>query len=76
MNNVRIVGCTDLMLKQNEKVTTDIQSEKGCLICNVPTDYDKSYEMVKKMDWQIAQASKVVCAGLIAFIIYNSFTKN
>jgi GR25 family glycosyltransferase involved in LPS biosynthesis len=72
MNNMRIVGCTDLMLKQNPKVKTDIQSEEGCLICNVPTDYDKSYELVKKMDWQIAQASKVVCVSLIAFIIYQN----
>jgi hypothetical protein len=72
MNNLRIVGCTDLMLQQNQKVKTDIQSENGCLICNVPTDYDKSYEMVKKMDWQIAQASKLVCVGLIALIIYQN----
>lgn len=76
LNNIRIVGCTNFMLRQHQATTSNIQSEGGCLICNVPTDYDKTYEMVKKWEWKIAQASEVVCVGLIAYIVYQSLRVN
>jgi len=76
LNNVRIVGCTEFRLQQHQATTSNIQSEGGCLICNVPTDYDKMYEMVKKWEWKLAQASEVVCVGMIAYIIYKTFTNN
>ena len=60
LNNIRIVGCKNLMLKQYERAKTDIQSDKGCKICNIPTDYDKKYSLVPKMEWKIAQTVEVL----------------
>jgi GR25 family glycosyltransferase involved in LPS biosynthesis len=75
LNDIRIVGCKKLMLRQNEKVKTDIQSDKGCKICNVPTDYDKKYSLVPKTKWQIAQGAEVVAVILAGFIIYQNFIR-
>lgn len=72
LNDVRIVGCKKLILKQNDKVKTDIQSDKGCKICNVPTDYDKKYSLVPKTKWQIAQGVEVLSLFLVGFIIYQN----
>ena len=70
-NDVRLVGCQNLILKQNIKVTTDIQSEDGCAICNIPIDYDKSSLVVSKMEWRLAQMSEVICVGLLVYFIYK-----
>jgi GR25 family glycosyltransferase involved in LPS biosynthesis len=75
LNNVRIVGCKNLMLRQNERAKTDIQSEKGCKICNVPTDYDKKFSLVPKTTWQIAQGAEVVAVILAGFIVYQNFIR-
>jgi len=75
LNDIRIVGCKKLMLRQNEKVQTDIQSEKGCKICNVPTDYDKKYSLVPKTQWQIAQGVEIVAVLLAGFIVYQNFIR-
>jgi len=72
MNNIRIVGSPTLLLEQAE-LKTDIQPDKYCHICNIPTDYEKNYEMVSKMEWRLAQASEVVCIGLIIYFIYNKY---
>jgi glycosyl transferase family 25 len=70
-NDLRLVGCQNLMLKQNIKVTTDIQSEEGCAICNIPIDYDKTSMVVSKMEWRLAQMSEVICVGLLVYFIYK-----
>jgi GR25 family glycosyltransferase involved in LPS biosynthesis len=75
LNDVRIVGCKKLMLRQNDKVKTDIQSDNGCKICNVPTDYDKKYSLVPKTKWQIAQSVEVLSLFLVGFIIYQNFIR-
>jgi glycosyl transferase family 25 len=69
----RTVGCTNLILKQNQKVKTDIQSEKGCDICNVPVDYGKTHTMVSKVEWRTAQAIEIIAIGLISYIIYQQY---
>ncbi len=71
LNDLRIVGCTDLMLEQTQRVKTDIQSDKGCQICNVPTDFDTNYKMITKTEWYISQTSKVISLGLITYFIYK-----
>jgi len=75
LNDVRIVGCKKLMLRQNDKVKTDIQSDKGCKICNVPTDYDKKYSLVPKTDWQIARGVEILSVFLAGLIIYQNFIR-
>ena len=70
-NDVRVVGSRNLMLQQNIKVKTDIQSEKGCAICNVPVDYEKTSMMVSKMEWRLAQMSEVICVGLLVYYVYK-----
>lgn len=75
INDIRIVGCTHLNLQQNQKVKTDIQSESGCKICNVPTDYDKNYKMVTTMEWKVAQAAEIAVVGLFAYFIYQQWIK-
>jgi len=72
MNNIRIIGSPTLLLEQAE-VKTDIQPSSICHICNVPTDYEKKYEMVSKMEWRLAQASEVVCIGLIIYFLYRKY---
>lgn len=76
LHDIRIVGCTKLKLQQNQKVKTDIQSESGCKICNVPTDYDKNYKMVTTMEWRVAQAAEIAFVGLFAYFVYQQWVKN
>jgi hypothetical protein len=73
VHDFRIVGCTDLILRQNQKVKTDIQSEKGCDICNVPADYGKTHTMVSNVEWKLAQAAEVVAVGCIFYILYKRY---
>ena len=70
MNNMRIVGCPSLCIPQNPKSTTDIQSEEGCAICNVPTDFKTKYELIPHWQWRFAQASEAV---LLLFIMYHAY---
>ena len=71
LNDLRIVGSRQLMLTQHQATKTDIQTEKGCEICNVPTDYEKTQIMVSKGEWRMAQASGVVCVGLLVYMLYQ-----
>jgi glycosyl transferase family 25 len=73
VHDFRIVGCTDLILRQNQKVKTDIQSEKGCDICNVPADYGKTHTMISNVEWNVARAAEVTCVALIFYIIYKRY---
>lgn len=75
VHDFRIVGCTDLSLRQNQKVKTDIQSEKGCDICNIPADYGKSHTMISKTEWNIARTAEVVSVFLIGYIVYQQYQK-
>lgn len=72
LNDLRIVGCQDLMLKQNNAVKTDIQPEKGCKICSVPTDYDKQYQMVSKPEWHGTRAMAAIGVILVATLVYQN----
>jgi len=72
----RTVGCTDLILKQNQKVKTDIQSEKGCAICDVPVDYGKTHQMVSKVEWKVAQAAEVALISLVGYVLWMHFFRN
>jgi hypothetical protein len=63
------------LLKQNNVVKTDIQSDKGCTICNVPTDYEKNYKMVTKMEWNVAKTSEWISVGLFMYILYRHYLK-
>jgi hypothetical protein len=71
----RTVGCTDLILRQNQKVKTDIQSEKGCAICDIPIDYGKTHQIVSKTEWKVAQAAQIAVIGLIGYIIYQQYRR-
>jgi glycosyl transferase family 25 len=73
VHDFRTVGCTDLILKQNQKVKTDIQSEKGCQICDVPVDYGKTHTMVSKMEWKMAQAAEIALIALIGFMAWQQY---
>jgi len=71
LHDLRIVGCKDLMLKQNNTVKTDIQSDNGCKICTVPTDYDKQYTMVSRPEWHATRAMGVIGIILAATLVYQ-----
>lgn len=73
VHDFRTVGCTDLILKQNQKVKTDIQSEKGCQICDVPVDYGKTHTMVSKMEWKMAQVAEIALIVLIGFMAWQQY---
>ena len=70
-NDLRLVGCPDLVLEQTQRVKTDIQPNNTCHICNVPTDYEKKYKIVGKLEWNMAQVAEVLCIGLVAYIVYK-----
>lgn len=71
LNNIRIVTCPRLSIKQAERVKTDIQPDKICHICNIATDFDKNQKLVSKTEWYVAQAAEVLAVGLIAYIVYK-----
>jgi len=73
MNDIRLIGCQDLKIKQNPKAVTDIQSDKECALCNVSTDFNKKYVMVPRMDLYIMRGSQVLCAGFIAYMVYMRY---
>jgi GR25 family glycosyltransferase involved in LPS biosynthesis len=75
MNKLRLVGSPKLILDQTQRVKTDIQPDKTCHICNVPTDYEKKYKMVGNVEWTVAQAAEVVAIGLIGYIIYQQYQR-
>lgn len=75
VHDFRTVGCTDLILKQNQKVKTDIQSEKGCQICDVPVDYGKTHTMVSKVEWKVAQTAEYALIALIGFMVWQQYRR-
>ena len=75
VHDFRTVGCTDLILKQNQKVKTDIQSDKGCQICDVPVDYGKTHTMVSKVEWKVAQAAEYALIVLIGVMAWQQYKR-
>jgi len=75
LTDMRLVGSTNLVLQQNQKVKTDIQSDSGCAICNVPADFSETHRLVTHNEWKVAQASQVVCVALIAYMVYKHVTR-
>jgi glycosyl transferase family 25 len=75
VHDFRTVGCTDLILQQNQKVKTDIQSEKGCQICDVPVDYGKTHTMISKVEWKVAQTAEYALIALIGVIAWQQYRK-
>lgn len=71
MNDLRIVISPKLMLEQTQRVKTDIQKDHECKICNVATDFDKSYEIVSKTDMLIARGAEFISIVLIGYFIYE-----
>jgi glycosyl transferase family 25 len=75
VHDFRTVGCTNLILQQNQKVKTDIQSEKGCAICDVPVDYGKTHTMVSKVEWKVAQAAEIALLGLVGYLVWQQYRR-
>jgi len=73
MNDMRIVGTSQLHLKHNQQVSTDIQPKEGCAICNVPTHFNKEYAMISKPDLYIARASQVCLCILVGYLILKKW---
>ena len=76
LENLRLVCCPSLNLQQSQRVTTDIQKEDGCKICNVPTDFEKSYELISKLDLKVARTAEILCVALIGYVVYQQFIKS
>ena len=74
MNDLRIVGSLDLVLKQHQQSSTDIQSARGCKICNVPTDYDSEFALVPKTEWRLAKAASAALGGVMLWWFYSRWT--
>jgi GR25 family glycosyltransferase involved in LPS biosynthesis len=73
LTDMRLVGSTDLILHQQPQTKSDIQSDDGCAICNVPAGFEKTQRLVSHVEWRVAQASEVICVALIAYMIYRHF---
>jgi glycosyl transferase family 25 len=76
VHDFRIVGCQDLILQQNQKVKTDIQSEKGCDICNIPNDYKETHKLITQNEWKLSKATQLLCVSLIGYIVYQRYMKD
>jgi glycosyl transferase family 25 len=75
VHDLRLVGCTDLNLKQNDKVKTDIQSDGGCDICNVLPGFSKTHTLVSNMELNIARTAEVVSVVLLVYFIYQQYQR-
>lgn len=70
MNQMRIIG-SHINLTQFQAEKTDIQLDKGCAICNVPTHYEEDYVMVSKPDLYVARASQILSIAFIGYFIWK-----
>jgi hypothetical protein len=75
VHDFRIIACSDISLKQNQKVKTDIQNENGCDICNVPANYSKSHKLVSYSEWRMLKTTQIIAAGFFVFIAYQQYKR-
>jgi len=75
MNDMRLVGAQHLILKQNERVKTDIQSDDECKLCNISPDFDKTQVIVSKNEWAIARGAEAVCVGVALYLVWRYMKK-
>ena len=71
MNDMRLVGAQRLILNQNERVKTDIQSDNECKLCNISPTFDKTHVIVSKNEWAIARGAEVVCVGVALYVVWQ-----
>lgn len=74
LNHLRYVGCLSLRLQQNERVKTDIQSETGCAICNVPVGFEKNSMLVPKWEHYLGRGAEVALLGIAAYWMYKRWS--
>ena len=72
LNQLRVIGSTDMRLQQYVRAKTDIQSEDGCAICNVPTDFNKNTVIIPRWDFVLARMSE---AAVILFVGYQVYKR-
>ena len=70
VHDMRLVGCLDLNLKQNGS-TTDIQTAKGCDICNVQPGYSKTHTMVHTVELRATQIMAAASVGLLGWMLWR-----
>jgi hypothetical protein len=70
VHDMRLVGCLDLNLKQNGS-TTDIQTAKGCDICNVQPGYSKTHTMVNTVELRATQVMAAASLGLLGWMLWR-----
>lgn len=75
LHHLRYVGCMRLRLEQNQKVKTDIQSEKGCAICNVPAGFEETHQLIPKWDLYLARGAEVTLAGIALYWLYREILR-
>jgi hypothetical protein len=71
LNGLRVIGSTDMHLQQYVRAKTDIQSEDGCAICNVPTDFKKNSVIIPAWDLALARMSEVAVVLFVAYHVYK-----
>lgn len=76
LNNLRYIGCPKFKLEQTTRVKTDIQKDHECKLCNVPTEFYKTHQLISKSDLLIARVAEVACIGLVGYFIYQQFMKS
>ena len=76
VHDFRIVCCLNLNIKHNTKVKTEIQTSKGCDICNVEAGYSDTHRLITHAEWNVARTAEVVAVGLICYIIYQRYMRH
>lgn len=71
LTHLRMVGTPRLRLQQNPKASTDIQSEEGCTLCNVPTDFQKTHRLVSHEEWYMARTAEMAILVLLCYGAYR-----
>lgn len=75
LHKLRILGSKTFQIYQNGVVKTDIQNKEECIICDVPTNFDKTKSMISYWDLYLARASEATLIGLCAYYAYQRWYK-
>ncbi len=75
VNDFRIVCCLNLNIKHNSTVTTEIQINKNCDICDVDAGYSDTHRLISHNEYRVAQISEILAIGFIGYILWQQYQK-
>jgi len=71
LNDLRVVGAPSLRLAQNPKTKTDIQTESGCALCDVPATFQDTHRLITHVEHYTSRAAHIALIGLLAYLFLS-----